>query len=160
MRGILLFILLISCPIAQAGVKKNLTAIISDRNMSPAEYKTLETFATGLGKDINKNWFPADYPNNNLRTVVKIQFIPDGVHHYEFMERSNNPSFDDSCYMAVNRSLNGLGYPHVTTIEYLFEYNNKKTQIPREVGRWPAQFGIGYLSKKFGINHFVNIPIY
>lgn len=160
-RNLALALLLsLSLYAVQANANKKLTAIISDRNMSADEYKALEAFATNLGKGINKNWFPADYPNAKLRTVVKIDFIPGGVHHYEFMERSNNQSFDDSCYMAVNRSLANFQYPHVNSIEYLFEYDNHKTQVPRELVRWPAQFGVGYLSKKLGVNHFVNIPIY
>lgn len=147
-------------PAALAGTKKNLTAIISKQNLTESEYKSLESFATQLGKEIKNNWFPADYPNKNLRTVVKIEFMPDGHHHFEFRERSYNQSFDDTCYMAMSRSLENYAYPHVTSVEYLFEYENHKTKVPRELGRWPAQFGIGYLSKKFGINHFVNIPIY
>ena len=161
LRYFTLILLICLLPAAAiAAVKRNLSAIISKRNLSDSEYKELEGFATQLGKEIKANWFPADYPNKKFRTVVKIEFMPDGKHHYDFRERSNNHSFDDTCYMAVNRSMEDFAYPHLTSIEYLFEYNNKKRRIPRELARWPAQFGIGYLSKKFGINHFVNIPIY
>lgn len=158
-----LFALVLLCLLVTNSAKAantKITAIISDRNLNELEYKALEGFATNLGRDIKKNWFPADYPNRKLRTVVKIDFMPDGKHFFEFRERSNHQSFDDTCYMAINRSLEGVAYPHLNSIEYLFEYDNHKMKVPRELVRWPAQLGIGVLSKKLGVNHFVTIPIY
>ena len=154
----LLIVVMTSLPCLAAD-SKHLTAIVPKAGLSRSEYKSLEKFSTQLGKEIKANWFPANYPSS-LRAVVKVHL--DGTKSFELREHSINSDFDQTCLMAMERSQDLINYPSDKEIEFLFEYKHRNNvQIPTgSYLRWPAQVGMGYLSKKLGMNTFVQVPIY
>lgn len=151
-------LLLLSSLPGIAGGSKSLTAIVPKAGLSSTEYKSLESFAKKLGQEINLNWFPASY-QNNLRTVVRIPL--NNVKSFELKENSGYQDFDQTCLMAIERSEGLINYPSNKYIEFLFEYKYREIKVPTtSFFRWPAQLGIGWLSRKLGMNPFVQIPIF
>lgn len=159
MRFLISFALLLVLPLASfAAETKSLTAIVPKGGLSSSEYKALENFSTKLGREIKNSWFPASY-GGNLRSVVRIPL--NKVTAYELRESSGNSNFDQTCLMAIDRCEALINYPSDKYIEYLFEYKQHNLKVPSgRFFRWPAQLGIGYLSKKMGMSPYVQIPIY
>ncbi len=152
--------LIFSFPCFAADTKK-LTAIVPKADLSGSEYKSLEKFSTQLGKEIKVNWFPANY-GTNLRAVIKVH-LADAK--FELRESSTNLDFDQTCLTAMERVQGLINYPSDKYIEFLFEYKPQAQRSSMRIPngnylRWPAQIGMGYLSKKLGMNTFVQIPIY
>lgn len=157
---ILLTALIFSSPCSATDTKK-LTAIVPKADLSRLEYKSLEKFSTQLGKEIKVNWFPANYPND-LRAVIKIHLSDKS---FELREHSINPDFDQTCLTALERVRGLINYPSDKDIEFLFEYKPQTQKSNMRIPsanylRWPAQIGMGYLSKKLGMTTFVQVPIY
>lgn len=156
----LLIIVMTSLP-SLAADSKHLTAVVPKAGLSRSEYKSLEKFSTQLGKELKVNWFPANY-GTNLRAVIKVH-LADAK--FELRESSANPDFDQTCLTAMERVQGLINYPSDKDIEFLFEYKPQAQKSSMRIPngnylRWPAQIGMGYLSKKLGMNTFVQVPIY
>lgn len=162
---LLLFMLSVSA--SSAAPSKKLTAVLHKAGLSSAEYKSLESYSRELGKEIQTNWFPAEY-NGSFRTVVSLNISRDDMPRYTVSESSGNNELDTSCLKAIERSVDTTDFSKDAKLEYLFEYKNKSssphaTNIPVPWSRvlaYPFQMTAGYISKQLGLNTFVNIPIY
>lgn len=127
------------------------------------ERERIIDFAKDLGKDVKSNWYPREYKDKKLRSILKVNFNNIDQAIIKVSESSAVMSFDDSAQVALERSISSH-YPHKDIqIEYVFNYKDanffSKIPIISTLWRLPARLGAGYVADRLGLNEVIFIGI-